>query len=450
MDDKSGQYRCTRRHALAVLGAAGVAGCASTDGGPATTAPIGERYDLGLSHELAEWGGLDRDWTAPSTAPAVETFETEVLVENLKIPWDLSFTGDGTLFISERVGRVKAFDGEETQVVAEPKDAIDAGSIEPGEDSDSWWVDGGEGGTLGVAAHPNYPDPPVVYVYYTAATDDGKRNRVVAFDPNTDDPSDAASVIVDDIPADDIHNGGRLEFGPRNYLWITCGDAGEPTKAQDTSTLHGKVLRVRPDGEPAPDNSDLGADADPRIYTYGHRNPQGIVWLPDDTPVASEHGPNGRDELNRLESGANYGWPDVRNREDYPGSDVHKPLANSGPRPSWAPTGSLFYTGESVPSLTNRMLIGGLNSQQLLVATLTPPDDDLPPHEDALRHVGEWTDDAYTVTTQTALKDELGRIRHVEQGPDGDIYLVTSNRDGRASDPFPTERDDVLVRLTGE
>jgi glucose/arabinose dehydrogenase len=449
MDDEGGQRRCTRRHALAVLGAAGVAGCASTDDGPATTAPLGERYDLSLSHDLAEWGGLDRDWTAPATAPATETFETEVLVENLEVPWDLSFAGDGTVFISERVGRIKAFDGEEARVVAQPDDAIDAGSIEPGGDHDSWWVEGGEGGTLGVAAHPNYPEPPLVYVYYTAETDDGKRNRVVAFDPTAENPTDTRETIVENIPADGIHNGGRLEFGPRNYLWISCGDAGEPAKAQDPSTLHGTILRVRPDGEPAPDNPEIGEDADRRVYTYGHRNPQGIVWLLDGTPVASEHGPDGRDELSRLEAGANYGWPEVRRREEYPGSDVHKPLANSGP-PSWAPTGSLFYTGESVPSLTNRMLVGGLYSQQLLVATVTPPDGELPPVGDGTRHDSEWADDAYTVTTHTALKDELGRIRHVEQGPDGDIYLITSNRDGRAADPFPTERDDVLVRLTGE
>lgn len=449
MDDEGGQRRCTRRHALAVLGAAGVAGCGNISGGSGPPPSIDERYDLDLAHDRSDWGAFDPDWTAPTTAPAVETFETEVLVENLEVPWDLSFAEDGTLFISERVGRVKAFDGEQARVIAEPEDAIDAESVDPGEDHDSWWVDGGEGGTLGVAAHPNYPEPPVVYVYYTVQTDDGKHNRVVAFDPDAEDPSATASVIVDEIPADAIHNGGRLEFGPQNYLWITCGDAGEPSNAQDTSTLHGTILRVRPDGTPAPDNPNPGADADSRIYTYGHRNPQGLVWLPDGTPVASEHGPDGRDELNRLEAGANYGWPDVRYREEYPGSDVHKPLANSGP-PSWAPTGSLFYTGESVPSLTNRMLVGGLYSQQLLVATVTPPDGEPPLHEDGTRHDGEWADDAYTVTEHTALKDELGRIRHVEQGPDGDLYLITSNRDGRASDPFPTERDDVLVRLTGQ
>jgi len=447
MDADGSRRRWTRRQTLAVLGAAGLGGCLTSSGGPST--PFDEQYDLSTTHDISDWERLDRGWAAPSSAPAVETLETEVLVENLEVPWDLSFAGDGTLFVSERVGRVKAIDGEEARVVAEPADAIDAEAIAPGEDHESWWVEGGEGGTLGVAAHPDYPDPSLVYVYYTADTDAGKRNRVVAFDPGVENPSESAGEIIEGIPADGIHNGGRLEFGPENYLWITCGDAGQAPKAQDPSTLHGTVLRVKPNGEPAPGNPDLGSEADSRIYTYGHRNPQGIVWLPDGTPVVSEHGPDGRDEINRLEPGANYGWPEVRRREAYPGSGVHRPLANSG-SPSWAPTGSLFYTGEAVPSLTNRMLVGGLFSQQLLVATVTRPGGELPPAENGSRHEGAWTDDAYTVTTHTTLQNELGRIRHVEQGPEGEIYLITSNRDGRAKDPFPTERDDVLVRLSGE
>jgi glucose/arabinose dehydrogenase len=450
MPDDSHLGRYTRRRALVLVGAAGLAGCSTIRGDETTMIPpVDERYDPDVSHSLSDWDGLDRDWTAPSTSPAVDNLGADVLIENLEIPWDLSFAGDGTLFISERVGRVLAFDGNDARVIAEPEDAIDAEAVEPGEDHDSWWVDGGEGGTLGVAAHPTYSEPPLVYVYYTAETDDGTRNRVVAFDPTAEDPATGAGLVVGDIPADGIHNGGRLTFGPANYLWITCGDAGEAQKSQDPTTLHGAVLRVKPNGDPVPDNPDMGVEADPRIYTYGHRNPQGIVWLPDGTAVVSEHGPDGRDELNRLEAGADYGWPDVRKKNAYLGvSGVHRPLANSG-EPSWAPTGSLFYTGDAVPSLSNRMLVGGLHSQQLLIATLTTPDGTLPPLGEGGRHDGDWSDDAYTVTTHTALADDFGRIRHVEQGPEGEIYLITSNRDGRARDPFPTERDDVLVRLTG-
>ena len=458
--------RYTRRGVLALIGAGGLAGCSGSEGDEpsseseqtetttdvTTTTPIApttpsgsslfEEYDVSVSHERE---GGDTSWEAPTDAPPA--LETELLVENLAVPWDLSFAGDGTLFITERVGRLRAFDGEQARVVAEPEDAIDAGSVDPGESHDSWWVEGGEGGTLGVTAHPNYPEPPVVYIYYTAQTGSGKRNRVVAFDVSAANPGETGTVVVDGIPAGGIHNGGRIEFGPENYLWITCGDAGQREMARHTSTFHGKVLRVTPTGDPAPGNPDLGGDADPRIFTYGHRNPQGIVWLPDGTTLVSEHGDGGQDELNRLVAGHDYGWPDVRFLKDYPAEGVHGPLASSGTG-TWAPTGSVFYTGDAVPGLRNRVLISGLWSQQMTVATLTPPEGQLPPVGEGTRHDGDWSDDAYTVTTHPRLEEAMGRIRHVEQGPDGDLYAITSNRDGRAPDPYPREVDDVLVRLS--
>jgi len=358
------------------------------------------------------------------------------------------------MFLTERVGRVLRLDGDEVRTVAEPADAIDAGSIEPGSDKRPWWVKGGEGGTLGIAVHPSYPDPPEIFVYFTyKAEEDGetvKYNKVEAFDVQSDDPGAPLRTVVDQIPADNYHNGGRITFGPRNYLWVTCGDGGQPDIVQDTSTLAGKILRVTPEGDAAPDNPDLGNDADPRVFTYGHRNPQGIVWLPDGTPINSEHGPTGRDEINHLVPGDNYSWPEVFKPENYPGSGYHPPLFNTRAK-SFAPTGSLFYTGDKVPALTNRMITGGLISQQLVITTITPEGGTLPPAEDAYDQViGDWSDQAYTATVHTTLKNELGRIRHVEQSPDGDIYVITSNRDGRAKGEFPTERDDVLVRIAQE
>ncbi|MDT3433745.1 PQQ-dependent sugar dehydrogenase [Haloarcula sp. 1CSR25-25] len=439
--------------ALAGIGATGLAGCRSEPGtrtdssdpkstvtttaGPARTL---DRYDVSLSDDRAQ--SPDTDWAAPTTAPTDTPLATEALIEDLEIPWDLSFAADGTLFLTERVGRVLSFADGTVRTVAEPPAAIDAESSD-----DGWWVTGGEGGTLGVAAHPTYPDPPVVYVYYTTTTDDERFNRVVAMDVSAEDPAATESVVVDGIPGSKIHNGGRLTFGPENHLWITTGDAGVGDLAADLDSLGGKVLRVTPAGDPAPGNPDLGGD--PRVFTYGHRNPQGLAWLPDGTLVASEHGPTGRDELNRLVAGGNYGWPDTREHGAYLDADpeVRRPLANTGTTGGWAPSGSLFYTGDAVPSLRNRLLTGGLKGQTLLVTTLTPAGEDTPPAEDAEVYDADWTDDAYTATTHSLLTDELGRIRHVEQGPDGGLYLVTSNRDGRAGDGFPRERDDVLVRV---
>ncbi|WP_436927416.1 PQQ-dependent sugar dehydrogenase [Halosimplex amylolyticum] len=416
----------------------------TVDGDTATTASV-------VGRPLEEWSGYDPEWEPPTSSPLDASLGTEVLVENLEVPWDIAFTPDGDMFLTERVGRVLRFDGDEVSTVAEPADAIDAGSIEPGSDKRPWWVKGGEGGTLGIAVHPTYPDPSRIYVYYTYTDDEGEKyNKVSAFDVDSEEPGTPVATVVDEIPADSYHNGGRITFGPQNYLWITCGDGGQPDIVQDPGTLAGKILRVTPDGEPAPDNPDLGDGADPRVFTYGHRNPQGVVWLPDGTPLNSEHGPTGRDEINRLVPGDNYSWPDVYEPKNYPDSGFHPPLFNTGGQ-SFAPTGSLFYTGDKVPALKNRMITGGLISQQLIVTTLTPQGGELPPAEDAYAQVtDDWSDDAYVATVHTTMQDELGRIRHVEQSPDGDVYVITSNRDGRAKGEFPTERDDVLVRLTQE
>lgn len=372
-----------------------------------------------------------------------------MLVENLEVPWDVSVAPDGDLFVTERVGRVNRFDAGELEAVLSPEDAIDAGAVEPGNTERPWWVDGGEGGTLGVAIHPGYPDVPFLFLYYTARVDGDRVNRLSRFDVSADDPAATEELLVGDVPGSKIHNGGRVTFGPRGYLWVTTGDAGQGDLSADPGSLAGKVLRLRIDGRAAPDNPDLGPDADPRVVTYGHRNPQGLVWLPDGTPVASEHGPQGLDEVNRIVPGNDYGWPRVRKPEEYEDAgDVHPPLASSGRAGAWAPTGSCFYTGDAVPSWRNRLLVGGLVSQQLLVVTLTPPDDDPPPlGSEGERFDLAWYDDAYTATVHPVLQDEIGRIRHVEQGLDGELYVVTSNRDGRANAPFPRDVDDVLVTL---
>ncbi|WP_323191570.1 PQQ-dependent sugar dehydrogenase [Halostella sp. PRR32] len=442
--------RLSRRRLLAVAGATAIAGCSSSDtpsDETTTEEPQSPEYDVTVDHDVESWDGYDPEWESPTTSPVETEVSAEILVENLEIPWDLSFAPNGELFITERVGRIKTFADGEVQEVAEPADAIDGGSVEPGAEEGSWWVEGGEGGTLGVAAHPSYPDPPLVYAYYTYEEGDERYNKVAYFDVSADDPSRHAETIIDGIPADSYHNGGRITFGPENYLWVTCGDAGEKPLAQDRDSLAGKVLRLKPDGDAAPDNPN---DGDPRVFSYGHRNPQGITFLPDATPVADEHGENAHDEVNVLTPGGNYGWPDIREEgEEYLDPDVHPPVVNTG-NETWAPTGSVFYTGDGVSAWQNRLVLGTLAGQHVNVVTLSQPDRDLPPAENGRRFDDDFYDDSYTATSHKTFEDELGRVRHVEQGPDGALYGVTCNRDGRADGDFPTERDDVLVRFTPE
>ncbi len=440
----------SRRHFLALAGAGAVAGCQSGDDTPETPTPqsvVEDNYD----HPTP---APDPGWEVPATAPQAD-IQVETLVENLEIPWDISFSGTGALYMTERTGRILRFDSGEVSEVARPADAIDAGSIAPGSDEEPWWVAGGEGGTLGVAVHPDFPDEQRVYVYYTAGEKDERENRVARFDVGASDPVSTEEVLIDGIPAANIHNGGRIRFGPDDNLWVCCGDAGREANAQDLSSLGGKILRITPDGKIPSSNPELGGDR--RIVTYGHRNPQGIGWLPSGVPIASEHGPTNRDEVNVLLPGRNYGWSEVRGVANDPSDafdtyaerdDVTPPLVNTGPTSGWAPTGATFYTGDAVPSLQNRFIVGGLISQSLWAVTLTPPEPDLPPLDGGTRYDAAWTNGAYTATAHRLLHNKIGRIRHIAQSPTGDLYAITSNRDGRAKGEFPREKDDVLVRLT--
>jgi glucose/arabinose dehydrogenase len=448
----------TRRGFLAAVGAAGAAGLA----GCGRLAERDDRPEFELDHAVEEWSRYDPEWRGPSDSPLSASIEPEVLVENLEIPWDVAFAPTGELFLTERTGRIRRLDAPDggLETVGEPEAVIDAEAMAPGPDDqpfwETWFVEGGEGGMLGVAVHPKYPEASYIYVYFTAETDDGTENRVVRYDVDAENPTETGRVVVDGIPAGGVHNGGRVAFGPDNYLWITTGDAGQGDLAQDTSSLAGSVLRVDAVGDPAEGNPDLsGEEADPRVYTYGHRNPQCITWLPDATPVVTEHGPDGHDEVNVLEPGANYGWPEARTESEYAASELRRPVVNTPE--SWGPCGGVFYTGDAIPAWRNRLVFGSLIAQRVNVVTLAEAAADLPPVEssgeggDERRGMcfdADWLDPDYAATAHWTLTDVLGRVRHVEQGPDGHLYAITSNRDGRPKgDTFPRHRDDVLVRL---
>ncbi|MFC4437822.1 MULTISPECIES: PQQ-dependent sugar dehydrogenase [Natrialbaceae] len=407
----------------------------------------GEEREPSDDSAPADDGDADQepDWEHPTGSPLEPSVEPEPLVTDLTVPWDLAFTPTDDLFVTEREGRLLRF---ETEAVLEAGgDPLDAADVS---DEDRRDLPGDH--AQGVAVHPSYPDPAFVYVYYGSSED----NRVGRFDATADDPLETLEVLVEGMEG---HHtiGGRIAFGPEDDLWITDGTS-EEDPAQDPGRLGGTILRVGPDGEPSAANPDL-EDADPRVFTYGHRNPQGFAWLPDETPLCTDHGPTGRDEIQRLQPGANFGWPVVQggpDDEEYESYDDHDafepPLVNTGPELTWAPGGCVFYEGDAIPAWRHRLLVASLQETHLTVVTLLPSDAEEPPLDGASRRYDDaWLDGAYTATTHRVLDDELGRIRHVTEAPNGDVLAVTSNHDGGPGlddgDSFPRDRDDVLVRL---
>lgn len=439
----------TRRQFLSsssAFGMALVAGCgreSSTPSPDVDPTPVDSAYDLSVSHDIETWEKYDPDWESPRNIPAEEsTLTVETVIEHLEVPWDLSFGNNGDLYISERVGRISRYSAGQLDAVIEPDAVIDhARSIEPSGDTD-WWAGGSEGGLLGIALHPNYPAIPILYAFYTYDAGDQFLNRLVYYDVT--DPTEE-TVILDEIPGHErIHNGARLTFGPQNYLWITTGDANDAEGSQQDDSLHGAVLRLQPDGTPP---NETAGFTDPRIFSIGHRNPQGISFLPDGTPIVTDHGNVGRDEVQILTAGGNYGWPEAEDEGTYTGSEFNRPLVNTGPDTAntWAPSGAVFYTGDDVQSFRNRFLVGGLVSQRVNIVTIYAGEI---PDIGGSQYDANWLHPDFTAVTHHRFADAFGRIRHVEEGPNGELYAITSNRDGRGDGDFPREGDDRLVRIT--
>ena len=423
-------HRPTRRALLAsAAGLPSLSGCFAGSPGDRPTGE-GERH----------WPEAPT-WDAPTDSPHDAAVREVTAAGDLDVPWDLSFAG-GDAFVTERTGGVRRFDAD-ALATGEGLGPADSTAVLEATDLPDR-TGPGEGGTLGVAAHPAYPDQRSVFVYYTAA--DGLRNRVVRYD--IDDG--ALSTVVDGIPAAQRHNGGRVTVGPDGHLWVLTGDATEAATAQDPTSLGGAVLRVTPGGDPPPGNPDFG-DGRTSVYTVGHRNPQGIGFTPDGEPIVTEHGPQGLDEVSALRPGANYGWNVARGgprNVRYDSYDDHAaftpPLVNTGATSTWAPSGAAFYADGAIPRWRNRLFVAGLRSQTLFCVTLTG-DGEAP--DDGTRFDAGWLDDRYAATVHRLYDGVYGRLRHVEAGPDGALYLLTSNRDGRVFREFPTEDDDRVVRI---
>jgi glucose/arabinose dehydrogenase len=318
-----------------------------------------------------------------------------VLAKNLEIPWSMVFLPEGEVLFTERPGRVRIID-KDGKLNANPIATISAVKHI------------GEGGLLGIDLDPEFRDNRHVYLYYTYGESGGNTlNRVERY--KFDGKSlRSDKVIVDGIPGASNHDGGRIKFGPDKFLYITTGDAQEPSRAQDTNSLAGKILRVTKDGQAAPGNP-----FNNRTYSYGHRNPQGITWDSQGRLFATEHGRSGAqsglDELNLIEPGKNYGWPEIQGDETRDG--MITATLNSGSL-TWAPSGAVFFEGS--------IYFTGLRGVSLF----------------------EYDIESKKLTRH--LNGELGRIRDVVVGPGKMLYITTNNRDGRGT---PAADDDKILRV---
>jgi glucose/arabinose dehydrogenase len=348
-------------------------------------------------------GALVRAWVLRVSAPAgipvglsLRDLGDDVLVEvatGLDTPWEIAFLPGGGVLVTERGGRLVRLGADGERVA-------------------SWDVPGvreqGEGGLLGLALDPAFPDTRFAYVYLTTEDD----NRVVRYRLSPEDGLQEPTVVLDGIPRSGFHNGGRIEFGPDGRLWVTTGDGGDSSRAQEADGLGGKILRVSADGSVPEDNPGESV-----VWSTGHRNPQGLAWDGDGALWSTEHGRSGigsgMDELNRVVRGGNHGWPVIEGDEG--GAGMVTPVAHSGPDVTWAPSDVEWARG--------RLFFGALRGEALYEAR---------PREggraDLVVH----------------FFGELGRVRAVRLGPDGWLYLATSNRDGRGT---VRPGDDRVVKI---
>jgi len=317
----------------------------------------------------------------------------EVIADNLQVPWEVVFLPDGDLLVTERPGILRRIGKESRVYLIEGVEHV------------------GEGGLLGMALHPHFLKNHWIYIYFTTNSGSGLKNKVERYRLEDDRLSDRKT-IVDNIPAAANHNGGRIAFGPDGYLYITTGDAGSSNLAQDKNSLAGKILRLKDDGSIPKDNPFGNA-----VYSYGHRNPQGLAWDNQGRLWATEHGRSGilsgLDELNLIEKGKNYGWPEIQGDEKKSG--MESPIVNSGPDETWAPAGVAYFNGS--------LFFGGLRGQSLYEAKILDEDK---------------------ISLKAHFRQEFGRIRAVILGSDGYIYITTSNTDGRGN---PKPNDDKIIRI---
>lgn len=335
--------------------------------------------------------------TANSNAKANSTEEIPVLttttvLKKLIVPWEIRFLAKDSWLITERPGYLTILRGETVKRIKIP--AVE--NI-------------GEGGLLGLAIHPDYKTNHWIYLYRTTQKNGKPVNQVIRYKLENNHLSQEKT-IIDDIPASSIHNGGRIAFGPDKYLYVTTGDSGQQALAQDKTSLAGKILRVDDEGKIPTSNPFNNA-----VFSYGHRDPQGLAWDDKDRLWATETASTGSDKLNIILSGKNYGWPNVKGKGNQAFKDLEKSALTSGWNTTWGSSGLAFWN--------SKLYFGGLKGESLYEVDLS----------------------STPFKVNKYFENQFGRIRAVNVGADDALYLTTSNQDGQAKEKDP--EDDLVIRI---
>ena len=343
--------------------------------------------------------------------PAGKTKVTvETVVTGLEIPWSIGFLDKDKLLVTERGGKVRL---------------VQSGKLLPKAVHTVKVSASGEGGLLGLALHPDFSKNRYFYLYFTFDKGSKVINRVVRYELSTDaTTAKEDKVILDDIPSGRFHNGGRLRFGPDGMLYVGTGDARDPDLSQDKVNLAGKILRIDPEGGIPKDNPFSGSS----VYIWGIRNTQGFDWPNEKTMYVTDHGPSGElgrryhDEVSVAKAGDNLGWPTIYACETK--ADMVSPVL------TWSravpPGGAAIYTGSSISDWKGSLLIASLGSKHLHRVSFTQ-DFKLKSHE---------------VYFEGDPPSGYGRLRDAIMGPDGHLYITTSNCDGRGK--CPGDKDRIL------
>lgn len=345
--------------------------------------------------QLIRWVAFEPTSSTIASGEEQGWSDVKTVTSNLYTPWSMAFLPQGDILVTERNGNIKRI-GKSGQ--AYPISGVTETS---------------EGGLLGLALHPNFAANHQLYLYFTTS-DSGKLTNQVVMYTLKNDLLEKQRTILESIPAASSHNGGGIAFGPDSKLYITTGDANLRDEAQNIKSLAGKILRLNDDGS-APKDNPFGN----LTWSYGHRNPQGITWDAQGNMWSVEHGPSGewkgrgKDELNHIEKGVNYGWPVIAGDESHEG--MRKPIAQSGDNETWAP-GAIAY-------LQGSLFFSGLRGETLYEAKINSTS---------------------SVSLGRHFTEKFGRLRAVA-AKDSTLSFSTSNRDGRGS---PRDNDDKILQFT--